>query len=155
VSRLARHLATLGPVGWSPFAPASAASAVVAVVGWFLPVPPLWLFSSLLLAGALLAVWVCGVAERRLGHDAKPIVADEVIGMTLSLLWVPHHPAAFAAAFFLFRVMDVWKPLGARKVQKLRGGWGIVADDVLAGIYACATFHVAAFLAGLPLLTRP
>lgn len=139
---LARALATLGPVGSAPLAPATAGSAVVALVGWFLPVPPLPVTIALLLLGAAVAVWAAGEAEAVLGHDAKPIVADEVIGQTLALLFVPHHPLAFAASFVLFRIFDVWKPLGAREAQSLPGGWGVVADDAIAGLTACGAFHL-------------
>jgi len=155
VRRLLRHIATLGPCGWAPVAPATVGSAVVAAIGWFLPVPPLWVTLALLAAGTLVAVWVSGVAEAELGHDAHPIVADEAVGQTLALLWVPHHWIAFTLSFLLFRVLDVWKPLGAREVQRLPGGWGIVADDVLAGIYACGAFHGLAALARLEWITRP
>jgi phosphatidylglycerophosphatase A len=51
-------------------------------------------------------------------------------------------PLAFFAAFVLFRVFDIWKPLGAHQAQKLPGGWGVVADDVIAGVVACAAFHL-------------
>lgn len=139
---LARSLATLGPVGYAPFAPATVGSAVATLIGWFLPVPPLGVTLALLAAGTALAVWVSNEAEKTLGHDAKPIVADEVIGQTLALLFVPHHLVAFGAAFFLFRVFDVWKPLGAHQLQRLPGGVGVVADDVAAGLIACGAFHL-------------
>jgi phosphatidylglycerophosphatase A len=93
------------------------------------------------------------VAELDLGHDAKPIVIDEVVGQCLALLFVPHHPLAFFAAFVLFRVFDVWKPLGAREIQVLPGGWGVVADDVIAGLTACGAFHLGFWVlrhSGLP-----
>jgi phosphatidylglycerophosphatase A len=139
---LARFIATLGPVGSTPIAPATAGSAVVALAGYFIPVPALWLALLLILACAALAVWSAGQAELTLGHDAKPIVIDEVVGQCLALLLVPHHWLAFFAAFVLFRVFDVLKPLGAREIQRLPGGWGVVADDVVAGLTACGAFHL-------------
>lgn len=139
---LVRFLATLGPSGYAPIAPATAGSAVVAAIGWFLPVPPLGVTLALLAAGTALAIWVCGEAEKELGHDAHPIVADEAVGQTIALLFVPHSLPAFALSFFLFRVFDVWKPLGAREAQALPGGFGIVADDVIAGITTCAVVHI-------------
>jgi phosphatidylglycerophosphatase A len=142
----ARTLATLGPVGYAPFAPATVASAVVTAVGWFVPPPALPIALALILAGTPLAVWVCGEAEKTLGHDAKPIVADEVVGQCLALLWVPHTLWGFGAAFFLFRVFDVWKPLGAHQAQRLPGGWGVVADDAIAGLTACGAFHAGVWL---------
>lgn len=139
---LIRFLATLGPVGYFPIAPATAGSFVVVAVGWFLPVPAWPVTAALLLAGAVVAVWLCGEAEKDLGHDAHPIVADEVVGQSLALLGAPHALAAFAAAFVLFRIFDVWKPLGAREAQALRGGLGIVADDVIAGLTSCLVLHL-------------
>ena len=69
-------------------------------------------------------------------------MADEAVGQSLALIKVPHDPAAFAVAFLLFRLFDVWKPLGAREAQRLPGGLGVVTDDVIAGLTACATFHL-------------
>ena len=140
---LVRVLATLGFVGFMPVAPATWASAVAALVGYFLPAPPLPAAIALIVAGGALAVWICGEAEKNLGHDAHPIVADEVIGQSIALLGVRHDPISFAASFALFRVFDIWKPLGAREAQKLPGGWGVVADDVIAGLTACLTLHAA------------
>ena len=140
---LVRLLATLGPVGYAPLAPATAGSAVVVLIGYFVPPPPqLWITLVLIAVGAWLAVGLCGAAEKQLGHDAKPIVADEVVGQTIALLFVPHDPVAFFASFVLFRIFDVWKPLGAREAQRLPGGLGVVVDDVIAGLTACGAFHL-------------
>jgi phosphatidylglycerophosphatase A len=141
VKKFARFLATLGPVGSAPIAPATAGSAVVAGVGWFIPPPALAVTACLLVVGTAIAIWAAGVAEHELGHDAKPIVIDEAVGQSLALLFVPHTIVAFAASFVLFRIFDVWKPLGAREAQALPGGWGVVTDDVIAGITACGAFH--------------
>lgn len=133
----------MGPVGYFPVAPATAGSAVVVLIGWFMPVPSIGVTLACIAAGTVLSIWICGEAEKQLGHDAHPIVADEVVGQSIALLWVPHSVWAFAAAFVLFRIFDVWKPLGAQQAQNLPGGLGVVADDVIAGIIACATFHLA------------
>jgi phosphatidylglycerophosphatase A len=135
----------LWPVGLPPGPRATYGSAVVAGIGYFLPVPPLWLFFALLVAGTAIAVWASGEAEHVLGHDANPIIIDEAIGQSLALVFVPHTWAAFATAFVLFRVFDVLKPFGAREVQVLPRGWGVVADDVIAGIVSCAAFHALRF----------
>jgi phosphatidylglycerophosphatase A len=142
VKTLVRLLATMGPVGYAPVAPATAGSAVVTVIGYFLPAPPLMVALALIAVGAWLAVGLCGAAEKQLGHDAKPIIADEAVGQSLALVLVPRDPVAFFASFVLFRIFDVWKPLGAREAQRLPGGLGIVVDDVIAGFTACGTFHL-------------
>jgi phosphatidylglycerophosphatase A len=145
VKTLAKWLALLGPAGLVPIAPATAGSALVTIIAWYLPVVPLPVWFALLVPGTLVAVWAAGEAEHELGHDAKPICIDEAVGQSIALLFVPHTVAAFATAFVLFRVFDVIKPLGARQIQDLPGGWGVVADDVVAGIVACAAFHALRF----------
>ena len=139
---LIRFIARLGPAGLAPIAPATAGSAVVAAIGWFIPPPsfPVWI--ACIVAGTAFAVWIAGEAEKQLGHDAKPIVIDEAVGQSLALLFVPHTVVAFALSFVLFRIFDVWKPLGAREAQALPGGLGVVADDVIAGLTACGAFHL-------------
>ncbi len=141
MNAFARAFATLGPVGYAPIAPATAGSAVVVAIAWFLPALPWAAVIALFVAGTALAVWTAGIAEQTLGHDAGPIVIDEVIGQSLALLFVPKTLVAYAIAFFLFRGFDIWKPLGAREIQRLPGGLGVVADDVIAGVTACAAFH--------------
>ena len=137
-----KFLATMGPVGYFPVAPATAGSAVVVAVGWFLPVPAWPVAIACIVVGTFVAVWLCGEAEKDLGHDAHPIVADEVVGQTIALLFVPHVWWAFLASFVLFRIFDIWKPLGANEAQKMPGGWGVVMDDVIAGITACVVLHL-------------
>lgn len=141
-------LATLGPVGALPGPKATYASAVVVAVGWFLPVPPLWMALAAIAVGTGIAIWACDEAEKELGHDAHPIVADEVIGQSLALLLCPHSWVAFLAAFVLFRIYDILKPLGAHQAQSLPGGQGIVADDFLAGLYSLATLQLLLWVAG-------
>jgi phosphatidylglycerophosphatase A len=142
VNRFVRTLATLGPAGYAPIAPATAGSALITGIGWFLPVPPFAVTLVLLAIGTAIAIVVAGLAEKEFGHDGKPIVIDEAVGQSLTLLFVPHVWWMFAAAFVLFRIFDVWKPLGAREVQVLPGGYGVVADDVIAGITACGVLHL-------------
>jgi len=147
VNAVLRFLATFGPIGFFPIAPATAGSAVVTLIAWFVPVLPLPAVVALFVAGTALAVWAAGVAERTLGHDAGPIVIDEAVGQSLALLFVPRGVVAYGAAFLLFRLFDIWKPLGAREAQRLPGGWGVVTDDVIAGITACAAFQLIALAA--------
>ncbi|MGH7767576.1 MAG: phosphatidylglycerophosphatase A family protein [Candidatus Binatia bacterium] len=73
--------------------------------------------------------------------DPSPVVIDEIVGMWIALLFVPHEIGYFLAAFVLFRLFDVIKPFPARQAELLKGGWGIMLDDVVAGIYAGAAIH--------------
>ena len=136
-------LATFGPIGYVPIAPATAGSAVVTLIAWFVPAPDILSTLALIAVGAVAAAWIAGEAEKDLGKDAKPIVIDEAVGQSLALLFVPRTIPSYLLAFLLFRVFDVWKPYPIDRLQDLPGGWGIVADDLLAGVYAMALGHLA------------
>lgn len=150
--RLAVLLATGFGVGRLPVAPATWASAATAFVLFFvLPRLGLPAFLAITTVVTALAIFVCGAAEKTLGHDAHPIVLDEVAGMMITMCGVPgfgpaHPPyaAALVAGFVLFRVFDIWKPPPVNQAQALPGGLGVVTDDVLAGIYANLVLQIIA-----------
>lgn len=86
---------------------------------------------------ALVGIWAAGRAERLLGrHDDGRITIDEIAGMLLSLAWLPARPEVAGLGFVLFRIFDVWKPFPARQAERLPGGLGVMADDLVAGAYA-------------------
>ncbi len=92
----------------------------------------------LALLAAPLAVWSSQVAAaRREQKDPGFVVIDEMLGQWVALLGANlDHPVSWFAAFGLFRLFDIWKPPPCRRLERLGGGWGIVADDVAAGCYA-------------------
>lgn len=90
----------------------------------------------LIVAMVPVAIWSASVAERDLGHDANPIVIDEVVGQWITLLIIPRSFFLALFGFVLFRVMDILKPFPVRQSQALKGGIGIVVDDILAAGYA-------------------
>ena len=138
------RLATCFGIGWSPVAPGTVASLAALPFAWLLVL----LGWRSLLAGALLAtalgIWACGVYARkaRVGDPAE-CVLDEVAGQWFALLpvaiemrggdWRP-----FVLGFIFFRLFDIWKPWPVSAVEKLPGGFGIMMDDVLAGLIAAA-----------------
>ena len=75
-------------------------------------------------------------AEASFGHDGSPIVLDEVVGQTITLAFLPLTPGIAIAGFFLFRATDIAKAFPAGRAQRLPGGLGVVADDVIAGVWA-------------------
>jgi phosphatidylglycerophosphatase A len=138
VRRPAVWIATGFGIGFIPFAPATWASLAVTLVLLALPggvsAPALAVAIAALLP---LAVWASGEAERELGRDAHPIVIDEVVGMLVTVWAVPFAGRAALAlglGFLLFRAFDIVKPFPIRQSQELPGGWGVVVDDLLAGI---------------------
>lgn len=103
---------------------------------WFLPQDPL-LFAVILVASFFASVALSARAEQALGvHDDPRIVIDEIIGVWITLAFLPRTAVVWVTGFVLFRILDCTKPLFIRKAAKLPGGWGIVADDALAGVVA-------------------
>ncbi len=79
------------------------------------------------------------------GKDHGRVVIDEVAGMCITLLFVPVTIKFVLIGLVLFRFFDILKPLGIRQLEKLPGGWGVMADDVLAGIYANIVLQILIF----------
>lgn len=158
--RLAVILATGFGLGRLPIAPATWTSFAVALVLLLVArakpaaLDPVPLGIAILLLVPV-AIWSSGAAERDLGHDAKPIVVDEIVGMLIGV-WCVHRAgeapsiALLGAAFVLFRIFDIAKPFPIGMSQKLPGGVGIVADDVLAGVATNVALRLL-ILAGVPL----
>lgn len=100
----------------------------------------------------LAAVFVAGVAasrrcEANWGTDNKKIVIDEIWGMMVSLFLLPAGTMYVVLGFFIFRVLDIVKPPPARQVERVHGGWGVMLDDGVSGVYACILLHVVKLLA--------
>ncbi|MFH1682136.1 MAG: phosphatidylglycerophosphatase A [Candidatus Eisenbacteria bacterium] len=140
--------------GLAPVAPGTAGSAAAAA---FLLLPgripgiPAWThpgWGALLVLLFFAGVWSCRAAEAAHGRDPGIVVVDEVVGMLVALFLVPNSLAAVAAGFFLFRLFDIVKPFPVRLAEKARGGWGILLDDVAAGIYANLALRLLLFIGG-------
>lgn len=93
------------------------------------------------------ACWICGKAERILGgHDDSRIVLDEVVGYWTAIAFLPWTPRVLLAAFVLFRIFDACKLEPYRRLEGLPGGYGVVMDDVGAGVVANLLVRLAIFL---------
>jgi phosphatidylglycerophosphatase A len=103
------------------------------------------------LAFVTFAAWVAGKAEILFGElDPRPIVIDEMAGFLISLLWLPVNPLTLCLGFALFRLFDIVKPPPISSVEKrMSGGWGVVIDDVLAGVFTNAVLRLLLIVAGL------
>ena len=135
--KLITFLATGFGSGLAPFAPGTAGTLVGILI--CLPLIPLPWILRLLLVLALLALsfYVSYQAEKIYKRkDDQRIVIDEIIGFQITMLPVEINVLSICAGFVLFRIFDIWKPFPVRNMQRFPGGWGIVADDVAAGIYA-------------------
>ena len=88
------------------------------------------------------SVWASSHLARKMGvEDPGVVVVDEVVGQWVTLLFLPFTPAVAACGFVLFRILDVFKPWPARQFESLPGGWGIMSDDLMAGIYGNLLLH--------------
>jgi len=96
-----------------------------------------------------------GIMEKRYGHDPAEVTIDEVLGMWISLFLIPKSLEAGIVAFLVFRVLDIIKPWPARQFDSLRGGSGVMLDDVVAGVYTNLIVHLVVRLDLLKFLPFP
>ncbi len=152
LSHPAGWIATALGAGLLPRAPGTAGSLVALLPWWFVlrELPLAW-YLAVLVLGFGLGAWACGVACGRLGvHDHGALVWDEVIGMWIALILAPasSRPGTvvyMAAAFALFRLFDIWKPWPVRVAdRRVHGGFGVMLDDVIAGLYALVVLQAIA-----------
>ncbi|HXJ01253.1 MAG TPA: phosphatidylglycerophosphatase A [Micropepsaceae bacterium] len=144
---ISTRLATCFGIGWIPFAPGTFASAAALPFGWLLVL----LGWQGVLIGAGLAtvvgIWACGAHARKVGlYDPSECVLDEVAGQWVTLVpialqargsdWRP-----YVMAFLLFRLFDIFKPWPISAAEKLPGGFGVMMDDVVAGLAAAALLY--------------
>jgi len=135
-------LSTALGVGYIPFAPGTFGSAAGLLLWAVLPSSPS------VQAGAIVLLFVVGswsgsVAEQHFGRaDPGQVVLDEVMGMLITLFLNPVGWAGVALAFILFRAFDIMKPYPANRLEHLRGGVGVMADDAMAAIYANLALRV-------------
>lgn len=142
-NKTAAVLATWFGCGYAPTAPGTVGSLGAIVPAWIAAAYAGWPPYAFAIAAALVTipgVWAAGVAEREAGReDPGFVVIDEVAGQWLTLAgahvinW-----RTVLAAFLLFRIFDIVKPPPARRLEKLHGGLGIMADDLMAGLYGAA-----------------
>jgi phosphatidylglycerophosphatase A len=131
--------------GYCPVAPGTAGAALATIIWWILSVflsPCLLLGTTalLIIVFTALGAWSSKVVEAVWGKDPSRVVVDEMVGVWIPLLAVGNENSYYLyymlLAFGLFRLLDIFKPLGIRKLEKIPGGWGIMLDDIAAGIYS-------------------
>ena len=137
-------VATAGYVGYVPIAPGTAGSAaglVLLVAIRFCAGPELEL--GFFVGMVTLGLWASEVGERHAAReDPDFVVVDEVAGMLLTMLWVPLTWVTALVGFLAFRLFDIVKPFPVRNAERLHGGLGIMADDLIAAVYAAVTVRL-------------
>lgn len=135
-------LTALG-AGYSPLAPGTCGAIIACAILWLLEMygvmsttsTPI-IFIGLIVVTTIMGIIATNALENEWGKDPSKVVIDEVIGMWITMLFVPLTWLTLLIGFVLFRFFDIAKPLGVRKMESLGGGLGVMADDMLAGIYA-------------------
>jgi phosphatidylglycerophosphatase A len=135
--RLALVIATGFGSGYAPFAPGTAGSAVGLLFVWGMSTLGLAGQCVAVLAVTAISMIAADTVAKSMGlKDPGLIVADEIAGMMVTMIAIPLSVKSVLLGFILFRVMDVVKPPPARQFEQFKGGVGIVADDLMAGVYA-------------------
>ncbi len=141
--KISKIIATVCGIGFIKKGSGTVAAIMYCIVWFLLPhfshVEQIFLLILILIAGVLSATEV----EKIWGKDSYRVVIDEVAGMIIALLFIPREIKYLLAALALFRFFDILKPLGIKKMERLPVGWGVMADDVLAGIYSLVILHLA------------
>ncbi|BBO86893.1 phosphatidylglycerophosphatase A [Desulfosarcina ovata] len=141
-------MATGGWVGYAPVAPGTFGSIAALPLCLLLASVDIGVAVALVIGLIVLSVWTAHMAAMRMGQsDPKQVVIDEICGMAVALLGHPFSPLCVLAGFALFRGFDILKPFPIRWVDRnVPGGWGIVLDDLIAGVCANALLHMGIFL---------
>ena len=132
--------------GWLPVASGTWGAAAAALIVW----PLTWLTPGVLTLELTVLIvgftWIGVLGSDALaaewGEDPSQTVIDEMVGMWIAVLGLPMTWQYWLAAFLLFRFFDILKPLGVRRMEKIGGGWGVMLDDVMAGVYANLVLQV-------------
>lgn len=139
MTRLAVFVATFAYGGLFPIAPGTVGSvAGLLVYGLLVQLGGGVVLESVVIVAVFgLGVWAAAAAERHFGStDPGPVVIDEVLGMLITLFLVPVNVSGAIIGLLLFRVFDIVKPFPAGRLERLHGGFGVMSDDAMAGIYA-------------------
>jgi len=142
VSFINKIIATGFGSGYSPFAPGTAgallATIVWVILSFIIPLEFMYIVTIILVAVfTVLGISSANAVESIWGKDPARVVIDEMVGVWIPLIIVPGRNIWFiVGAFALFRLFDIFKPLGIRKMENFKGGIGVMMDDILAGVYS-------------------
>ncbi|MDF1697474.1 MAG: phosphatidylglycerophosphatase A [Saprospiraceae bacterium] len=140
-SLIAKSIGTSFGFGYLPVAPGTFGALfgvlIYYVLHHFIPESLDWTLIALILLFTVLGTWACSVVIKEWGHDPSKIVMDETIGVWITLLFIPFNHWYIWLAFGLFRLFDIWKPLGIKSIdEKMDTSFSVMLDDIVAGIYA-------------------
>lgn len=147
--RLSILISSFFYLGYSPVAPGTVGTLGAVILYYVISGFSNLFYLFFIIALIIFSVWVSEIARIRLGDsDPNSIVIDEVCGFLVTMILIPPNMINIAMGFLLFRFFDILKPPPIRMSEKLSGGMGIVADDVLAGIYANIVLQIFVRVSG-------
>lgn len=139
----AKLIATFFYVGLIPVAPGTFGTLAAIPLFWIISGLPIYIYLLITVVVIGVSVWAAAETEKIYARrDPGQIVADEVAGYLVTMILIPPTATYIVVGFFLFRILDILKPPPVRRLEKLPRGWGIVIDDVAAGVYACVLMHL-------------
>ncbi len=136
MKKAAKIIGSTFGAGFSPVAPGTAGSLVAIAALWFTPSLSAMSLIFFIVIFYFVGVWASTICETDWGHDPGRVVWDEVVGMMITVVALPKQWLIYLVAFAAFRFFDILKPFPINSSQRLPRGWGVMTDDVLAGIYA-------------------
>jgi len=144
VTKLAVLIATVGGLGYAPIAPGTFGSAAGILIYWLTRHWPMSWQLAIIAVVTVAGTWAATRAAAHFGkEDPGAVVVDEVAGQLVTLAFTGAGMTAAILAFFVFRILDIIKPYPANRFERLHGGTGIMADDLMAGVYGCVLVHLA------------
>jgi phosphatidylglycerophosphatase A len=147
VKKVAYFVASCGYAGYFPFAPGTAGSAVGVLFDRFLRLTvPAWTQGLAIVVLTIAGILAADLVEKDTHEDPSLVVVDELVGMLLSFFLLPLSWTGLVVGFLIFRFFDIIKPFPCRQSERLPGGLGIMADDVIAGLYTNLVLRLTAMV---------
>jgi phosphatidylglycerophosphatase A len=134
--------------GYIPFASGTFASFAALLIYYIPGFENLFIILPVTILFFLIGIYLGNKFEKIYGKDPAECTIDEMVGMWLSLILLPKTIAISLITFFLWRALDIYKPFPARSFEKLKGGFGIMIDDVISGFYTLIIMHLVVYLIG-------
>jgi phosphatidylglycerophosphatase A len=138
---LATFISSAGGAGYVPFAPGTWGTLVGCIILYvlsyfFVGFNSGWQLVGLTIVLSVFSHQLIAFLPDTWVHDDGRIVIDEVLGLWVTLFFLPVTPTTLVLGFIFFRIFDIWKPLGIRYFDQLKSNWGVIVDDIVAGVYA-------------------
>jgi phosphatidylglycerophosphatase A len=132
------YIASVAGIGYIKKGGGTVAAIAFCAIWYLLPASYVSSYWQVIVTVLICAIgtWSSSKVDSIWGKDSSKVVVDEVAGMAITLLYAPHDIYFLLLGLLLFRIFDIAKPLGIKRLEKLPKGWGVMADDVLAGFYS-------------------